>query len=150
MIRETENYNELVELFIKNGLEFSEDEPVETTDILKCWEARKENKLIGGCVLANRQGKYIIDGIAVEPEFRKGDLGSKLLHCAINYLKEKKASELYLVARAPGFFKTQGFKTVPREDAPNFFECFGCDQYQKTCFPEVMVLHLEDRRQGKC
>ncbi len=142
MIRETQNYDALVELFIENGLEFSEDEPVQATDIIKCWEAVKGDELIGGCVLAMRQKKYIIDGIAVKPEFRKENIGSGLLNQAIDYLKKKKASELYLVARAPGFFKTQGFKSITREDAPEFFECFRCDQYQKTCFPEVMVLNI--------
>ena len=45
---------------------------------------------------------------------------------------------MYLVARAPGFFAKHGFKEVAREDAPNFFECFTCPQYGKTCHPQVM------------
>ncbi len=142
MIRETKNYDALVGLFIENGLEFSEDEPIQTTDILKCWEAVKGNEIIGGCVLAMRQGKYIIDGIAVRPEFRNENIGSDLLNQAVNYLKKNNVLELYLVARAPGFFKTQGFKAVSREEAPEFFECFRCDQYQKICFPEVMRLKI--------
>lgn len=141
-IRETKDYDSLVELFIRNGLEFSDDEPETPTDIVKCWEALEGSKLIGGCVLALREGSYIIDGIAVEPQYRKEGIGVQLLQSAIDYIKDKKARELYLVARAPGFFRTQDFETIQREEAPNFFECFGCSQYQKTCFPEVMRLRI--------
>lgn len=144
MIRETSDYEKLIPMFIKNGLEFSDDEPAVLTDIIKCWEAVEKDRLIGGCVLAEREGRYIIDGIAVEPEHRGEKLGEKLLDCAVEYLKQVKARELYLVARAPGFFRKQGFITISREESPNFFECFGCDQYQKTCFPEVMKLTISD------
>lgn len=142
LIRKTDDYEKLVKIFIKNGLEFSEDEPVVITEIVQCWEVMESDKLIGGCVLALRQGEYIIDGIAIEPEFQSTGIGSKLLNTVIDFLKSIKATQLYLVARAPDFFKKQGFEEIIREEAPNFFECFGCDQYKKTCFPEVMLLKI--------
>ncbi|MCG8483202.1 MAG: GNAT family N-acetyltransferase [Clostridia bacterium] len=143
MIRKTDDYEKLVEMFIRNDLEFSEDDPLTTTDIVQCWEAIDDSgKLIGGCVLALREGEYIIDGIAVEPEYQKTGIGAKLLNTVIDYLKAVKATKLYLVARAPAFFKTQGFEAISREAAPEFFECFGCDQYQVSCFPEVMLLKI--------
>lgn len=141
-ISETTDYDKLVELFIKNGLEFSEDEPVVETDIVKCWKAEQDGRLIGGCVLAKREGHYIIDGIAVGPEYRKEKIGSLLLEEAFGYLESQGGKSLYLVARAPGFFRTHGFKTITREEAPNFFECFSCSQYNKSCYPEVMVYEI--------
>jgi N-acetylglutamate synthase-like GNAT family acetyltransferase len=137
----TDDYEALVELFIRNGLEFSGEDEV-PTDLVRCWEARDgAGKLAGGCVLALREGEYIIDGIAVEPECRRTRLGVRLLDQAIETVKDRGGKALYLVARAPGFFRKQGFVTVPREEAPTFFECFSCPQYKdKTCSPEAMRL----------
>lgn len=148
----TNHYEQLVDLFIKNDLEFSEEDEV-PTDLVKLWKAQKVvpdpekcnsyvGVLVGGCVLAQREGKYIIDGIAVEPEYRKENLGRELLARAIEEVKTQGGKSLYLVARAPGFFKKQGFVTVARDQAPNFFECKTCPQYGKDCFPEVMRLDL--------
>jgi len=36
-----------------------------------------------------------------------------------------------------------GFVTVRPEDAPVFFECGQCPQYQIKCFPEIMKLEIE-------
>ncbi|MDR2355063.1 MAG: GNAT family N-acetyltransferase [Clostridiales Family XIII bacterium] len=156
-IFETEAYDALVAMFIRNGLEFSADEAV-PTDLVKCWEALElrvnadasgksaspasYGRRVGGCVLALREGAFIIDGIAVEPEYRAHKLGKKLLELAVNEAKARGGRELFLVARAPEFFRKQGFVTVPRAGAPMFFECFGCPQYNESCFPEVMRLAL--------
>lgn len=137
----TDDYESLVQLFIKNELEFSLNDEV-PTDLVKCWKAEEEGRLIGGCVLALRQGEYIIDGIAVEPEYREAKLGKQLLDLAKCEVKKRKGSSLYLVARAPNFFRKQGFDIIGREEAPNFFECFTCNQYKKNCFPEVMKLSI--------
>ena len=98
--------------------------------------------LIGGCVLALRQGKYIIDGIAVDRLFRKFGIGRIMVDKVIKEIKERGGSELFLVARAPGFFRTLGFETVDPSEAPLFFECAQCPQYQKTCHPEIMRLEI--------
>jgi ribosomal protein S18 acetylase RimI-like enzyme len=154
-ISETEDYEALVAMFIRNGLEFSAEEEV-PTDLVKCWEAMElrvnaagegatpapGGRRIGGCVLALREGAFIIDGIAVEPEYRAHRLGKKLLELAVNETRARGGRALFLVARAPEFFRKQGFVTVSRADAPTFFECFGCPQYNESCFPEVMRLAL--------
>ena len=82
-ISETEDYEKLVPFFIENELEFSEDEPV-PTDLVKCWQiVRKdeagEEQLIGAFVLAKREDEFIVDGIAIAPEYRKYKLGKTLL-----------------------------------------------------------------------
>ena len=70
-ISKTDDYDRLVEMFIRHDLEFSIDEQL-PTQIIQCWKAEDENgQLISGCVLAMRGGEYIIDGIATEPEYRK-------------------------------------------------------------------------------
>jgi len=141
----TDDIEELQELFIRNELEFSEEDPV-PTDLVKSWrmldESETPEKLIGGLMLAKRQGDFIIDGIAVEPEYRKQNLGKILLDEAIKEVKALSGDSIYLVARAPGFFKTQGFEVVQKEDAPFFYECLTCPQFGVSCFPEVMKLSI--------
>ncbi len=153
----TEDYEKLVPFLIKNELEFSEEDPV-PTDLVKCWEIvtgpRKTTdeiedgdipepgELIGAFVLAKREGEFIVDGIAIDERFRKSRLGEALLNRGIREVKKLGGKCIYLVARAPGFFAKHGFKTVGREDAPNFFECLTCPQYGVDCHPEVMKLEL--------
>ena len=138
----TEDYDRLVPFFIENDLEFTEEDAIQVpTDIERCWEAVDEDgSLIGGFVLAKRQGEFIVDGIAVDPEYRKAKLGSALLQGGIEEAVKRGGSRMFLVARAPEFFRKHGFVTVPREDAPNFFECLTCPQYGVDCHPEVMRL----------
>ena len=93
-------------------------------------------------MLALRQGKYIIDGIAVDEAYRQENIGRALVDKVLAEIRERGASELYLVARAPGFFRRLGFEKVAPEEAPLFFECAQCPQYQKTCHPEIMRLAL--------
>jgi N-acetylglutamate synthase-like GNAT family acetyltransferase len=138
----TEDYDALVPFFIANDLEFSEEEET-PTDIVKCWRAEDaRGDLAGGCVLARREGEFICDGIAVAPDLRASGLGKRLLRTLIDEVSARGGERLYLVARAPGFFAKNGFVAVGRSEAPNFFECFTCPQYGKTCFPEVMKLNV--------
>lgn len=104
--------------------------------------AAGRKKLIGGFVLAKREGEFIVDGIAVDPEYRKYKIGKTLLNKGIEETLRLGGKSIYLVARAPEFFKKSGFVTVPREEAPNFFECLTCPQYGVDCHPEVMKLDL--------
>ena len=158
MMRTTNEYERLVQFFVKNGLEFDGDEEVDT-DIIKCWKisqavqedlthikdahADGRDALVAGCVLALREGRYIIDGIAVDPALRKAGLGKMLVDKVKQEVLARGGDAIYLVARAPGFFRKSGFGTVPREEAPNFFECLTCPQYGVDCHPEVMRLDLK-------
>jgi amino-acid N-acetyltransferase len=139
-ISETDDYDRLVEMFIRHDLEFSFDEPL-PTNLVKCWKAEDEKgRLISGCVLAMRGGEYIIDGISTEPEYRKEKIGGKLLKLALDEAKARGGKEVYLVAKAPGFFKKHDFKEIEATSVPDLFDCLSCPQYRKTCFPEVMKL----------
>ena len=81
IISETENYEKLVPFFIRNELEFTEEDMEEVpTDLVKCWQiADLDGGLVGAFVLAKREGEFICDGIAIEEELRGTGLGRKLL-----------------------------------------------------------------------
>ena len=140
-INESNRYAELINLFIENELEFSEEDKQIPNTLVKYWEALDGEKLIGGCVLGMREGVYVLEGIATNEGYRKKSIGKQLLSEALAYLKTSGAKKLYLCARAPGFFKSQGFLAIDREDAPNF-GCINCDQFGIKCFPEVMLKYL--------
>lgn len=162
----TQMHEKLNPFYAENGLEIAEDEPV-STDTIKSWVIMKNvggadvqpddaitastdiieepladddagENIVGACTLAFRQGEYIIDGIALAPQARGTGGGTALLKAAEEEAALRGGKRIYLVARAPEFFRENGYVTVERGDAPEFFECFGCDQYNKTCFPEVM------------
>lgn len=148
----TEDYEKLVPFFIENKLEFSDEDPV-PTDLVKCWkivrasmdekyDESNADELIGGFVLAKRQGEFIVDGIAIAKEYRSMNLGKELLYRGIEEVLKSGGRRIFLVARAPEFFRKHGFVTVPREEAPEFFECLTCPQYGIECHPEVMVLQM--------
>ena len=146
----TEDYDGLVPFFIANDLEFSEDEPPVPEEIIKLWKITEDEfdddgeplgtRIIGGFVLAKRQGEFICDGIAIDPEYRMFGYGKVLLDKGIEEAKALGGERMFLVARAPGFFARSGFVSVEREEAPEFFECLTCPQYGVSCRPEVMRL----------
>ncbi len=143
VMKETDEYEMLVKFFVENGLEFDGDEEVDT-DIIKCFKVTHGgDNLVAGAVLAMREGKYIIDGIAVDNIYRKLKIGNILLDRVVAEVKKLGGREIYLVARAPGFFRNYGFTQVNPDSAPNFFECKQCPQYRVSCHPEVMKLEIK-------
>ena len=142
-MRSTDEYERLVRFFVENQLEFDGDEEVDT-DIVKCWKITQgDDYLVAGCVLAKREEEYIIDGIAVDKVMRKTGMGKILVDKVISEVKKIGGERIYLVARAPGFFRKLGFEAIDPSEAPNFFECKQCPQYQVSCHPEVMKLEIE-------
>ena len=142
-MRSTDEYERLVRFFVENQLEFDGDEEVDT-DIEKCWKITQgDDYLVAGCVLAKREEEYIIDGIAVDKVMRKTGMGKILVDKVISEVKKLGGERIYLVARAPGFFRKLGFEAIAPSEAPNFFECKQCPQYQVSCHPEVMKLEIE-------
>ena len=137
----TTDEQKLDRFFMENDLEYSDEHPVET-DRVKCWEVLDGDKLIGGACLALRQGEYILDGIAVDSDYRGKDIGRQLLMLVLDETKERGGEKVFLVARAPEFFAHYGFTEVAKEDAPNFFECLTCPQFGVTCHPKVMVTEV--------
>lgn len=81
VIATTDDYERLVPFFVANDLEFPDEEDYEVpTDLVQCWKVTEgaqpepdedsaeyktdRHRLIGGFVLAERQGEFIVDGIA--------------------------------------------------------------------------------------
>jgi len=138
-----EEYQKLMYFFAANHLEVDAEEAV-PTNVIRTWKItpKDSDKLVGAIALSQRQGEYIIDGIAVDENYRKTNIGKTLLDEAISMVKDLGGKRIYLVARAPGFFRKSGFTTIPRDAAPMFFECLTCPQYGVDCHPEVMLMEV--------
>ncbi len=138
-----DEYQRLMFFFAENHLEVDAEEAV-PTDVIRTWKITPigSDQLVGAVALSQRQGEYIIDGIAVDENYRKTNIGKTLLDEAISVVKDRGGKRIYLVARAPGFFRRSGFATIPREEAPMFFECLTCPQYGVDCHPEVMLMEV--------
>ena len=141
----TDDYISLRKLYFDNDLEVDLTDPV-PEEIVRNWKMThgqgEKEYLAAGITLAMRQGEYIIDGIAVDPMYRKMGLGSIILKKAIEYVKELGGKRIYLVARAPEFFKKNGFVVIDRSQGPEFSECHTCPQFGSKCKPEVMRLDI--------
>ncbi len=141
-LSQTDEYDRLVDFMIPFGLEFDVEDEVDT-DIIKCWKVTQEpDFLVGGIILAMREGEYIIDGIAVDPPMRKTGIGRIMLDKAVEEIKSRGGNRVFLVAKVPAFFEKLGFTAIDNETAPNFFECGQCPQYEVSCFPKVMKLEF--------
>lgn len=129
----------VMDLFMRSNLEIEDDEFARRV-FLKGYKAETEDgTVIGGCALTVADGHYIINGIAVEPEYRKTHIASEMLSRTMDDARAMGAKEIILVARAPGFFRKNNFVNVPDEEIPQgLFDCLSCPQYQKECFPEIM------------
>ena len=142
VMKETDEYDRLVEYMKGYGLEFSGDEKLDTK-VLKCWKVVQEpDYLVGGVILSLRKGEYYISGIAVDAPLRRGGIGKFLMKKAINEVKAMGGHRIYLCAKVPEFFESIGFVKIPWEEASELFACGECEQRGATCFPEAMKIEF--------
>ena len=142
-IRESQYWDRIRDFFIGYRLEYEEGEP-RPEETIKLWEAiDREGILAGAASLAYQDGRYALNGIATDGEFRGIGLGGKLLETVLEEVKARGGEEIYLIGRIPEFYKHYDFEVIPVDEVPDIFECTKCDQYQNTCFPEAMKKKLK-------
>lgn len=154
----TKDYEELRDFFIVNGLEYDEDEEA-PSNIIKMWrlsdtvpvskelspcESPRREKLIGGACLSKREnGEFVLDGIAIDPEYRGRDYGRRLVSLVLDETARQGGRRLVLVARKPEFYRRLDFTSIAEADSPVSFDCIGCPQNGVDCFPEIMIKEIE-------
>ena len=140
---ETQDTDLLMDVFERNDIEVAEDEFTGGhTLLLKAYAVYDDDargRLVGVVALARRMDRIIINGIAVEPEYRRSGLASGLLALVMAEAKAMGADGIWIVARAPLFFESHGFEYITADQVPEgLFDCPSCPQYNKTCFPKLM------------
>lgn len=126
---------DLHSLFIRGGLEVG-NEPIPSKFIRIL--ALKEEDYLAGASLGIRGEYLVVDSIAVDERLRGRGIGKKLMKELLFDLPYDK--DLYLMAKAPGFFKSLGFEDLPLEQCPPVFGCLNCEKLGVDCFPQAMIL----------
>ena len=108
--------------------------------------AEIDNQFVGAITVCKENNDFILDEVAVIKEREKQGVCTALVNTVIDRIeKEYGDSKFYLVAKNPEVFKSMGFNIIQREEAPSFSECFSCPDFQKKCFPKIMVKTLEKK-----
>lgn len=148
---EITEHESLTELYFECGLEITDD----WTD--KCGVFFSEallseegdgasfGEITAAYSLSRRFGVTVLDYIAVKERRRKSGIGSLLIGRIKEKCKSIGVSELYLTAKAKGFFLKNGATEIS-DGSPLYVsllgECAECPQREKECFPSVMRLEI--------
>lgn len=140
LLRRTMDYESLVDLFTRSGLEIHPEDP-RPNGLLTCFELLDEekDKRIGGSGLCCDGGEYILRCVAVEEGFRGRGFGIQLVEAVMEEARTLGARRIWLTAKVPKFYEKLGYRTVLRKEAPIVTKCGECPQYHNGCESEVMV-----------
>ena len=134
-------HNELAEFYRSNGLEVSDDIAVEDGAVYSI-KYVQDGKLIAAATLSFRFNVFILDYIAVDPEFRGRNFGALTLTRILKKAKEMGADKLFITARNPSFFERFGFKEGSPQGVDMNFDCIGCPEYNNGCSKKPMYIDI--------
>jgi GNAT superfamily N-acetyltransferase len=127
-----------------------EDEGRGDEDILAAWGAFAGARLVGALCL-ERQGELLTPNwLAVEEGHRRHGVAAALYAELERDARARGVDRLWVTARAPQFFLSQGFEVVssgPERDAL-LGGCTECSQYGRDCRPEALTKRLDDPGPG--
>jgi len=139
----TNDYDLLTDIFKRNEIELEDNEFTNgKTNVIKAFAVYDDEmggRPVGAIALATRMDHTIINGIAVDPEYRRERLASGLLKLAMQEARAIGVQTIWIIARAPLFFASHGFEYITQDQVPQkLFDCLTCSQYNKICFPKLM------------
>jgi len=144
VITETDDYYPISEFLAENDVEVKVSE-TPAAETLRMWrvEEPKTRKIMAAVILQIRDGVYCVGGIAVGEKYRSYGLGKVLLELVMNGAREEGAKYLWASAKAPGYYKKNGWETMNWETSPRVaIHCPSCSRRGRTCFPEIMRIKL--------
>ncbi len=137
-IRETNDFEELAQLYYDSDLEITLGEAPHGK-IIKNWRCTDENgRLIAGATLMYKGELCVVEYIAVAEDMRGSGLGSELLHIAEEEAKAINVRTLWLCGKVPEFYKKYDWEPVDNESAPPISVCQDCEDFHVSCFPIIM------------
>lgn len=142
----TMDYESLVDLFVKSGLEIYPDDPA-PEGLLTCFKMIDEEtgeRLGAAGIVLNQKNEYILRCVAVEEVHRGKGYGIRLVEKVLEEGKLRGAKRIWLTGKVPEFYKKFGFEVVARSEAPFKTKCGECPQYHNGCESEVMVYYYEE------
>ncbi len=138
----TQDHNSIIPFYRENSLEVS-DNIVSEDGAVVSFVLKNENKIFAAATLSNRLGIYILDYIAVDVSLRRDGVGAKILGEILKEARVLGANKVYLTAKAPEFFKRQGFYEGSPKGIDMNADCVDCPEYNNGCTKLPMVIDLK-------
>jgi len=138
-LRRTEDYDAMVKLGKESGLE------IERLGVVTVgWGLYQGERMVGCACLMEKNGVYVLECLAVVGNLRGKGLGTRLVRKIEAEARKRGAAKLVALARSPEFFKKAGYRVArPEEiDYLTISSCSACPQFEKSCFPAVVVIDL--------
>ena len=141
-IKEYLAHNNLIDFYFSRGLEFDDINKKYEYEPLFSYVVTEEDTIIGASTCYKENENYVLDYIAIENGYEKMGIGTELLNATIDHIKKLNGKNIYILAKEPGFFLKNGFKTIQKTEKLDFHVCFKCSNYKVTCFPEIMIYEI--------
>jgi len=138
-LRKTDDYWSMRSLALSSGLEEGD-----YTGFLSAYGFYDGSELVGCVGLKSVGGIYTVECLAVAERMRGRGLGTMLIEAVERDARSRGASEIWALARAPGFFERRGFTRAepPGSGGPSMKGCLTCNQYMSTCRPAIVMKRL--------
>jgi N-acetylglutamate synthase-like GNAT family acetyltransferase len=140
-VRRTTDLAAVRSLGVASGLEDSErgDE-----DVLAAWGAFAGGALVGAIALERLGELDTVNWLAVAEGCRGRGIAGRLYAALEREALARGMGRLWVTARAPGFFRAQGFGPVPPGAEHDILlgDCPACPQYERGCAPRALVKDL--------
>ena len=134
--------NILIPFYRENSLEVSNDIDAEDGAAVSI-ALRQNGKITAAATLSYRFGVYILDYIAVDKSLRRNGVGTDILSEILNKARALGADKVYITAKSPEFFKSQGFFEGSPQGVDMNADCAGCPEYNNGCTKLPMVIDLK-------
>jgi len=122
-----------------------EDEGRDDEGILAAWGAWDGERLAGVICLERQKDLDTVNWMAVDADYRRRGIAAALYAELEREALARGMRRLWVTARAPGFFLSQGFEPVsggPERDAL-LGGCLDCGQFGRECSPEALTKTLQ-------
>jgi N-acetylglutamate synthase-like GNAT family acetyltransferase len=122
-----------------------EDEGRDDEGILAAWGAFDGERLVGAICLERQSDLDTVNWMSVDEEYRRRGIAAALYAELEREALARDMRQLWVTARAPGFFLTQGFAPVTggSERDALLGGCLDCAQFGSECRPEALTKTLQ-------
>lgn len=138
-LRKTDDFEAIRTLALRSGLEDGTFEGIVTAYGYHIGE-----ELVGCVALKRDQERFAVEWLAVSEQLRHKGIGKMLVKKIEGEARMRGADRIWALARAPRFFESIGFRVATSDESggATMSNCLLCSQYQRSCFPAIVVRQL--------
>ena len=122
-----------------------EDSGRDEEQIEAAWGAFDGERLVGAIVLERNQGLETVNWMAVDGAYRRRGIAGRLYAALEREALERGITRLWVTARTPAFFLSQGFGAVAEGVERDILlgECPRCAQFGRSCTPQALTKRID-------